>query len=298
MSVKQNGAPRLSIIVPEVSDHGALAGLVRSLACADRGTFECIVVGSVTGTRSALQALAEADICGRSLIVEISDPLAVRLNRALDVARGDYVLVLGSDERLGEAFVTTAVSLMDADGRLGIVYGDVRLFGAVNALLPSAEFDRRRMTHADLIPSHTVWRRECWSRSRGPSPGTRALRRVVFLPRRSAIRICRATSSGTRPLAAHRPGPERGTHGGRCAREGGNRRAPSSDFRADRNRVVRGAPRPRANRRRRRPSGSHSDVAVRGVREGRRGANRRRLGKARNSSRTRSRSSIANSLWR
>ena len=50
-------------------------------------------------------------------------------NKAVDMATGDYICVLGADNRLLRSYLEATSALLDADDRLAIAYTDFVLFG-------------------------------------------------------------------------------------------------------------------------------------------------------------------------
>ena len=130
MSAKPVTAPLISIVVPTFNSEGCLARNLQSLAEQTWRDFEVIL--SDGASRDATLEIAR-DHASRlpHLRIDSRPDQGVydAINRAIALARGEWILVLGSDDRLhaADTLATTAAAL-GASGA-AIVYGDVIVTG-------------------------------------------------------------------------------------------------------------------------------------------------------------------------
>jgi glycosyltransferase involved in cell wall biosynthesis len=112
--VPEAGAPRLSVITATFQAAGTIAALIRSLEQQEFRDFEWIVQdgGSTDDTRALVESAALPRVHYSSAPDEgIYDAF----NRALDRARGEYILFLGADDRLmGSDVLGKAAAELDA----------------------------------------------------------------------------------------------------------------------------------------------------------------------------------------
>ena len=156
-------APVVSIVIP-THDDGVL--LLDALASVERhappGTELVVVDDGSTDpeSRRIVQALR-----GRGYHV-LSKPgagLSSARNAGIALARGRYVLPLDADNRLCAGFVEEAVAALDAAPGLSVVYGDRRLFGALDGVVRVPEFDLEKLVAGNYLDACALYRRELWS---------------------------------------------------------------------------------------------------------------------------------------
>ncbi len=127
MIPRSKALPMLSVIVPTFNAARTVDALLRSLALQSWSDFEVLIQDG----KSSDDTIAIVDgfvrrQCGFQLSVtsECDAGIYDAMNRALNRAKGEWVLFLGSDDRLQDADTLLAVSRhlsSDAD----VVYGDV-----------------------------------------------------------------------------------------------------------------------------------------------------------------------------
>lgn len=124
-------APLISVIVPTFHSEGVLEGALRSLADQSCRSFE--VVLSDGASRDGTLHLARSWGALLPALTVLSRPdrgVYDAINLAIDAARGEWLLVLGSDDRLHASDTLAQVAPVLRGSTAAMVYGDVRMMAA------------------------------------------------------------------------------------------------------------------------------------------------------------------------
>src|SRR5262249_24967873 len=100
--------------------------------------------------------------------------LAAARNRGFELATAPYVLPLDADNRLRPGFVPAAFALLEADPRVGAVYGDRHEFGLRQGTVLVPEGDLGNLLLINSIDACAVVRKAMWSDCGGYDPGAPA----------------------------------------------------------------------------------------------------------------------------
>jgi len=159
----------LSVIVTCFNDGQYLTEALASALATCAGRHELIVVDDGSDdehTRNELERLRESGI---RVIVRphpSGGPGAPR-NTGIEASRGRYLLPLDADNRLRPSYARVGIAALDADPRVGVVYGDAMYFGAWKGRWKVGHFDLARLLKRNFIDACAVIRREVWEESGG-----------------------------------------------------------------------------------------------------------------------------------
>ena len=141
-------APLVSVVVPCYNDGGFLVEALASVEAQTYPSIELIVVDDASTDRNTRLVLERLERTATVTVVrqpENRGPAAAR-NRALEIARGRYVLPLDADNVLVPDAIDTMVRQLRSAGELiGFVYPDQAFFG-----------NRRDYHHAPAYNLHTL----------------------------------------------------------------------------------------------------------------------------------------------
>jgi hypothetical protein len=167
-----NSRPRgveLSVIVTCFNDGEYLAEAVASAAATCAGRHELIVVDDGSDDDYTLAELERLRASGIQVIVRpypSGGPGAPR-NAGIEASRGRYLLPLDADNRLRPNYARVGIAALDADPRVGVVYGDAMYFGAWKGRWTVGRFDLDQLLQRNFIDACAVMRREVWEESGG-----------------------------------------------------------------------------------------------------------------------------------
>ena len=162
----------LSVIVTCFNDGEYLAEAVASAQAACVGRHELIVVDDGSDDKHTRDELERLRASGIQVIARphpSGGPGAPR-NAGIEASRGRYLLTLDADNRLRPRYAQVGMAALDADSRLGVVYGDAMYFGAWKGRWAMGRFDLARLLERNSIDACAVMRREVWEESGGYDP--------------------------------------------------------------------------------------------------------------------------------
>jgi glycosyltransferase involved in cell wall biosynthesis len=125
-----NGAsrPKLSVVIPTFNNEGTLGRALASLAEQTERDFEVVI--SDGGSRDATLAVAASWQTRLPAIRVLTRPdrgVYDAINLGVEATRGEWVLILGSDDRLHTSGTLAQVLPLLLSSTAAIVYGDVRM---------------------------------------------------------------------------------------------------------------------------------------------------------------------------
>lgn len=163
--------PRVSVVIPCYNHGRYLDEAIDSVLAQTFDDFEIVVVddGSTDAfTRDLLKGYRREKT---RVLRTVNMGLAAARNNGIAAAVGEYILPLDADDRIEPTYLQQAISVLDGDPRVAIVYCRARLFGAVESewLLP--EYSLERMLLDNIIFCSALFRRSDWTAIGGYDPG-------------------------------------------------------------------------------------------------------------------------------
>ena len=125
---QSNSRPVVSIIIPAYNAHLYIGATLESAVNQTFRSFEIIVVDD--GSTDDTQAIAQ-NFCDRGVTVisqSNAGPAAAR-NRALSIARGEYVALLDADDLWEPDYLQTMVGFLNSHPEVSIAFSDSIFFG-------------------------------------------------------------------------------------------------------------------------------------------------------------------------
>ena len=80
-------------------------------------------------------------------------------NRAIDTAKGEYVLPLDGDDTIEPTYIEKAVNVIETNNSVGFVYCKSRKFGAVNEYWNLPKFDKESFIFDNCISNSSLYRK-------------------------------------------------------------------------------------------------------------------------------------------
>lgn len=88
--------------------------------------------------------------------------LAKARNNGIELAKGKYIIPLDADNKLRPEFIKQTIAILDSNGGVDVVYGDVQLFGNKNSLWKGKPFDIAEMVLNNYIDACAGFRKSVW----------------------------------------------------------------------------------------------------------------------------------------
>lgn len=178
-TLEKSSLPKVSVVIPLHNYEAYVSQAIGSVATQQTTfTTELIVVddGSIDDSYSAaFEALAShpESKLETKLIRQENAGVASARNKGISLARGEYIVCLDADDKLGDSrFLQTLSDALDADPHLGIAFTGLRFMDADGnmgsmAVWPQGyDYDEQTAGH-NQVPTCCMFRREAWARAGG-----------------------------------------------------------------------------------------------------------------------------------
>jgi glycosyltransferase involved in cell wall biosynthesis len=166
-STMQVMRPRVSVIIPCYNLGCYLREAVDSVRAQTMRTFEVIIVNDGSSEVETLDVLRTLEQEGARVLHTPNQGLAAARNYGTSHARGEFILPLDADDLIAPTYLEQAVAVLDINPTVGIVCGQVELFGEASGIWPQPEYSEEAMLFENLIVASSVFRRADWKRVGG-----------------------------------------------------------------------------------------------------------------------------------
>ncbi|MCI5207636.1 MAG: glycosyltransferase family 2 protein, partial [Candidatus Electrothrix sp. ATG2] len=131
---------------------------------------EIIVVNDGSTDPCTVQHLQQLDFPKTRVIHTDNQGLSSARNNGIQEAKGEYILPLDADDRIGPTYLEQAVRLLDAEPALGIVYCKAQFFGDRDSEWELPEYSLEEMLLNNVIFCTSFFRRADWKDVGGFDP--------------------------------------------------------------------------------------------------------------------------------
>ncbi|OHB79357.1 MAG: hypothetical protein A2Z25_15860 [Planctomycetes bacterium RBG_16_55_9] len=163
---KTSGCPiKISVIVPCYNQACYLPQAVESLIRQTYMNWECIIVndGSTDDTvEVANQLIAKYPDRQIRFIDKLHSGVSDTRNVGIEVATGEWILPLDSDDMFEPGFMQRAVDIVEREPKVDIVFSNVQEFGASHGQWIPDEYSRQQVMVTDTMPYASFYRKELW----------------------------------------------------------------------------------------------------------------------------------------
>lgn len=152
----------LSVIVPCYNQGEFLLEAIASLENAGTHNWELIIVNDGSTEPITVQLLASLKSQGYCVIDQVNQGLSAARNTGICRARGRYILPLDADNCVQLPYLTRAITVLDQHPEVGVVYGNLELFGGRSGLVQVPRFSVELLLVGNAIDACAVFRRSIW----------------------------------------------------------------------------------------------------------------------------------------
>ena len=157
------GRGKVSIIIPCYNHRVMLREALASVEeTRNTNLLEVIIVddgSSDTETTGILDEVAEADY---RLVRQPNRGVGAARNVGVQLAKGEFILPLDSDNRLREVYLNEGVSLLKNNPGIGVVYADLEFFGERSGRWHVPNFDLVSLIRTNFIDACALYRKNLW----------------------------------------------------------------------------------------------------------------------------------------
>jgi glycosyltransferase involved in cell wall biosynthesis len=159
---------KISIVIP-CFNHGPM--LLETLASIERvridSLAEVIIVNDGSTDPVTCRILRELDATKYIIIHQENRGLGRARNAGIEIARGEFILPVDSDNYIRRAYLDQGAAVLIAEPDVGVVYGDPEFFGESTGRSRIPEFDWCSLIRANYIDACALFRRTVWETVRG-----------------------------------------------------------------------------------------------------------------------------------
>lgn len=159
------GEGKVSIVIP-CYNHGVM--LREALASVEQvrnaNLLEVIIVDDGSSEAETTRILEEVGQAGHSVVAQSNRGLSAARNVGIRLAKGEFILPLDSDNRVRDAYLNEAASLLKDNPSLDVIYADAEYFGERNGRWHVPEFDLSSLIRANFIDACALYRKSLWEK--------------------------------------------------------------------------------------------------------------------------------------
>lgn len=154
--------PLVSVVIPCYNQGQFIEDAVASVAIQSFDDLEIIIVNDGSSDSFTNELLAGYDRDRVRVIATDNRGLAAARNTGIGAAAGRYILPLDADDTINQGYVEKAVSILEENPEIGIVYCQATLFGAVETDWELPDYSLQRMLIDNIIFCSAFFRRDDW----------------------------------------------------------------------------------------------------------------------------------------
>jgi glycosyltransferase involved in cell wall biosynthesis len=154
--------PLVSVVIPCYNQGQFIEDAVASVAIQSFDDLEIIIVNDGSSDSFTNELLAGYDRDRVRVIATDNRGLAAARNTGIGAAAGRYILPLDADDTINQGYIEKAVSILEENPEIGIVYCQATLFGAVETDWELPDYSLQRMLIDNIIFCSAFFRRDDW----------------------------------------------------------------------------------------------------------------------------------------
>lgn len=159
--------PKLSVVIPCFNHGEFLPEAVASVTCLDRNDVELIVVDDGSTEVQTIKEMGALSASGIHVIRQENQGLAAARNAGIAASNAKYIFPLDADDRVRPGFAGHGICILDANPKIGVVYGDMEFFGARTGRWISGPFNPNQLMQQNYIACSALFRRSVWEQNGG-----------------------------------------------------------------------------------------------------------------------------------
>jgi len=162
--------PKVSVIIPCYNQGIYLDEAVDSVLNQTYEDFEIIIVNDGSTDEFTNRLLADYRKPHTRILQTRNQGLATARNTGITEARGEFILPLDADDKIGPGYLGKAVAILERQPNVGIVYCRGELFGDRTGDIAAPQFSRIGMLISNLIFCSALFRKSEWEQVGGYNP--------------------------------------------------------------------------------------------------------------------------------
>jgi glycosyltransferase involved in cell wall biosynthesis len=160
-----------SVVIPCYNQAEFLATAINSVLEQRYQNWECILVndGSTDQTSEVIKEYAARDPRIRFL-EKVNGGLASARNAGIKMAKGEYILPLDADDRIGREYLLLAATALEKNSEIKVLYCEAELFGEASGKWELPAFSLNLLAQTNMIFCSAIYRKKDWEAANGYDP--------------------------------------------------------------------------------------------------------------------------------
>ncbi|MDR1331939.1 MAG: glycosyltransferase [Tannerella sp.] len=160
--------PLVSVVIPVYNAAEFLEETLRSVLASAYPNVEIVLVddGSTDGS-AAIAARYAARYARIHFLSQANAGAAAARNRAVDAAKGEYILPVDADDRISAEYISLAVEALHGHPDVKAVYAEAEFFGDRSGKWQLPPFSLRLLARRNMIPVCGMYRKDDWAKAGG-----------------------------------------------------------------------------------------------------------------------------------
>lgn len=152
--------PLISIVIPCYNQGEYIQDALSSIKNQTYHNIEIVIVND--GSTDALTRKILEELSGSSIKVihRENKGLSTARNTAIRNSSGKYILPLDADDMIAPDYISTAISILEGNSDIGVVYGRAEFFGEKHGDWHLEKFEVQKMLFSNLVYAAGIYRRK------------------------------------------------------------------------------------------------------------------------------------------
>lgn len=161
---------KTSVIIPCYNHGEFIEEAVDSALQQSYHDIEIIIVDDAStdkNVRGKINTIQEKDSRIKSIFLDENSGPSVARNIGIEAAEGLYILPLDADDRIDPTYVEKAVSVIESNLEVGVVYCEVDFFGTVQGKWQLPPYSPQEILFSNMVFATALYRKSDWKRYGG-----------------------------------------------------------------------------------------------------------------------------------
>jgi len=159
--------PLVSVIIPCYNQGNFLLEAIDSVLKQSYKNIEIIIINDGSEESKTLEILDSFINPMIKVLHQDNAGPGVARNKAVKIAKADYIVFLDSDDLICDGSIADAVKVLEENPSVGVVYGNCRYFGEKNYLLARKHLDATVLLKGDTIAICSILRKKAFDDAGG-----------------------------------------------------------------------------------------------------------------------------------
>lgn len=159
--------PRVSVIIPCYNQGKYIDEAVKSVLSQTFQDFEIIIINDGSTDKFTNKLLGSCQYPKTKIIKTLNRGTVSARNTGIRSSRGDYILPLDADDKIGKEYLEEAVKILDKNLEIGIVYCNALLFGGKRGRWKLQKYSLENILLGNMIFCSALFRKKDWGKTGG-----------------------------------------------------------------------------------------------------------------------------------